>query len=335
MTNGSPPVPIPPVDRTDRPFWSVMIPTYNSDHYLAESLGSVLAQDPGPEHMQIEVVDDHSTVGDTEAVVRSIGGDRVGYFRQPRNVGSHANFDTCFRRAYGTTVHVLHADDWVRPGFYERLEAGLRSHPEAGAAFARHIYADGDGHWQTISPLERSSAGILDGWLKKIASGQRLTTPSIVIRRSTVEAIGGYDARGGSMGEDWEMWVRIATRFPVWFEPEPLAVYRVFRPGSLTGSSDRLQLSRDMFDYTDIVESYLFDYLSEDEANAALKRARAMYARWAVEAAVELSKAGRIRRSIEASRLALREGPTMIVLARLVAAFAWSGWVSLRSRQAR
>jgi glycosyltransferase involved in cell wall biosynthesis len=309
-----------------------MIPTYNSDQYLAESLGSVLAQDPGPAQMQIEVVDDHSTIGDTEAVVRDLGGDRVGYFRQSRNVGPHANFDTCFRRAYGNTVHLLNADDWVRSGFYEHLEAGLRSHPEVGAAFTRHIYCDSEGHWQTISPLERRTAGIVDDWLKRIASGQRIATPSMVIRRSTLEAVGGFDARG-RMGEDWELWVRIATRVPVWFDPEPLAVYRVYRPGSLTGSADRLQLARDMFEYTNIVESYLFDHLPPDDAHAALKRARAMYARWAVEAALELSKAGRIRRSLEAAGLALREGPTVIMLGRLAAAFAWSGWVSMRRRQ--
>jgi glycosyltransferase involved in cell wall biosynthesis len=41
-----------------RPLWSVMIPTYNCADYLRETLASVLAQDPGPEEMQIEVVDD-------------------------------------------------------------------------------------------------------------------------------------------------------------------------------------------------------------------------------------------------------------------------------------
>ena len=40
-----------------RPRWSVMIPTFNCAKYLRETLGSVLAQDPGPERMQIEVVD--------------------------------------------------------------------------------------------------------------------------------------------------------------------------------------------------------------------------------------------------------------------------------------
>ena len=57
--------PVPPVtDARARPLWSVMIPTYHCARYLAETLASVLDQDPGPEAMQIEVVADHSTADD-------------------------------------------------------------------------------------------------------------------------------------------------------------------------------------------------------------------------------------------------------------------------------
>jgi len=334
IVSGVPPVPSP-VEGRDRPFWSVMIPTYNGARYLGESLGSVLAQDPGADYMQIQVIDDHSTVGDPEAVVRDLAGGRVSFYRQPRNVGHIANFNTCLERSVGMVVHVLHDDDTVRLGFYEHLERGLRQHPEAGAALSRHIYSDSDGHWWSISPLERRTPGILDGWLKKIASGQRVATPSMAVRRSTYEALGGFDPRSGRVGgEDWEMWVRIATRYPVWFEPEPLAVYRATRQGSLTGTADGLALTNDMFRVTQLVESYLFEYLPPDEARTALRRARKMYATWAVEAALQLAEARKIRRSLGAARLALREGPTMIMLARLVAAVAWSMWVSMRRRRA-
>src|SRR5206468_9339134 len=51
----------PVAEEGTRPFWSVMIPTYNCGDYLRRTLQSVLAQDPGPDQMQIEVVDGSST----------------------------------------------------------------------------------------------------------------------------------------------------------------------------------------------------------------------------------------------------------------------------------
>src|SRR6266478_3592096 len=69
---------IPPVTgEGPRPLWSVMIPTHDCAGYLRETLASVLRQDPGPEVMQIEVVDDHSTRDDPETVVRELGKGRV------------------------------------------------------------------------------------------------------------------------------------------------------------------------------------------------------------------------------------------------------------------
>src|ERR1700712_3803592 len=75
-----------------RPFWSVMIPCCNSADLLARTLRSVLSQDPGPDRMQIEVVDDASTEPGAAEVVERLGAGRVGYYRQPVNVGASRNF---------------------------------------------------------------------------------------------------------------------------------------------------------------------------------------------------------------------------------------------------
>jgi len=115
-----------------------MIPTYNCAGYLEATLRSVLAQDPGPEAMQMEVVDDHSTADDPEEVVTRLGGGRVGFHRQPVNVGVVANLNTCLQRSRGEIVHLLHGDDFVLEGFYRTLGDRLREHPEAGAAYCRH-----------------------------------------------------------------------------------------------------------------------------------------------------------------------------------------------------
>jgi hypothetical protein len=307
---------IEPLQAGPRPFWSVMIPSYNGDPHLAETLECVLAQDPGPDHMQIEVVDDRSTHGEPEALVRRIAGDRVGFFQQPENVGHCANFNTCIRRARGQVVHLLHDDDRVLPGFYERLERPLREDPTLGAALTRSVYMRHDGHWMSFSPVERAEPGVIDDWLYRIASGQRVTTPSVVVRRSTYEAIGGFSEAITVGGEDWEMWVRIASRCRVWFEPEPLALYRSKRTDSLTGAADgSARLAEDMLTMTDLVETYLPGYLPEERASIALRRARAMYAAWAVEAAHDLARSGRRRAGLRAGQLAWRASTPSVVAA--------------------
>jgi GT2 family glycosyltransferase len=214
----------PVEDRDERPIWSVMIPAYNCEQRIGAAIESVLAQDPGPERMQIEVVDDCST--DRTATVAAGYGDRVGLHRQPANRGNVGNFNACIARSRGRIVHLLHGDDAVRPGFYERLGKPLRDRPDIGAAFCRYIAIDGDDNWTTISPLESATAGVLDGWAEKLALGQRLQPPCMVVRRSTYERLGGFDDRI-SYAEDWEMWTRIAAAYPVWHDPAPLALYRV------------------------------------------------------------------------------------------------------------
>ena len=105
----------------NRPFISVMIPTYHCALFLEETLQSVLSQAESPEKMQIEVIDDHSTADNPEEIVSRIGRGRVSFFRQPENVGHTKNFATCIERAKGEIVHLLHGDDLVSAGYYKRL----------------------------------------------------------------------------------------------------------------------------------------------------------------------------------------------------------------------
>lgn len=225
----------PVADGEPRPTWSVMIPAYNCAAYLAQTLESVLEQDPGPAEMQIEVVDDASS-DDPHAVVAELTSGRVGFFRQPRNVGAAENFNTCIARSRGELVHLLHGDDSVKPGFYAAIARGFER-GDIGAAFCRYVATDEQGRGDKVPELERESPGVIPDWLDRIGAGQRLQTPCMVVRRSVYESIGGFDpALDGC--EDWEMWVRIAAAYPVWYEPEPLAVYRV-RASSLSGGQRR------------------------------------------------------------------------------------------------
>ena len=270
---------VPPVPAgVTRPCWSVMIPTFNCAGLLQQGLSSVLDAGLSPERMQIEVVDDASTADDPAAVVQRLGRGRVGFFRQPRNVGHSRNFNTCLQRSRGHLVHVLHGDDWVDPEFYLRMEVLFRAEPELGAAFCRHVVTNHDGSPQRLSPLERGSPGVLKGWLETVAAELRLQPPSMVVRRDVYERLGGFDVRMLSCGEDWEMWVRVAAHYPVGYLPEPLAFYRD-SANSLTKRSIRSgQNIRDVRMASKITRSYL----PHGSARAAADRAGRSWANWAL-----------------------------------------------------
>jgi hypothetical protein len=296
-------------DGSPRPHWSVMIPAYNCRAYLAQTLESVLAQDPGPEVMQIEVVDDASD-DDPEEVVAALAPDRVQVYRQPRNVGAAANFNTCIARARGDVVHLLHGDDWVRPGFYEALGRGLMQ-SDAGAAFCRYLAADEEGHWHTLAPLERRTPGIVSDWLDRIGEGQRLQTPCMVVRRSVYERVGGFDSQLDGC-EDWEMWVRIASRYPVWYEPEPLAVYRV-RSSSLSGGQRRT--GEDVRQLRRAIDVN-WRVLPAERSRAISEAARAAIAGAALRRARRLLDAGDLRGTWAQTREAWRTDRSLELAAR-------------------
>jgi glycosyltransferase involved in cell wall biosynthesis len=230
-----------PVDVT-RPRWSVMIPSYNCAEYMRGTLRSVLGQDPGPAEMQIEVVDDCSTRDDPETVTREIGGGRVAFHRQPRNLGIVDNFNDCIRRARGEWVHILHGDDLLRPGFYARARQAIAAHPEIGAWACRVIYMDEDGHWTGLTELEARMPQILhDDFVRTLLVDQRLYFVSLLVRRSVYERLGGFRPEP-KLCLDWDMWKRIALHAPIFYDPEPLACFRLhlrsaYASGVRTGES--------------------------------------------------------------------------------------------------
>lgn len=225
----------PVTDGRTRPRWSVLIPVFNCARYLEEALSSVLAQDPGQDEMEIIVVDDHSTKDDPEDVVRRVGGSRVRFIRQPQNVGKARNYETGLLASRGHLIHQLHGDDRVLEGFYDSMERAFETFPSAGAFFCESRYIDESGGVTGRTGRLIADTGIIDGWLEKIVVAQRVQTPSIVVRRTVYETLGGFDRRLDVL-EDWEMWIRLGTLFPVGFLAETLADYRVSSGNSTTTS---------------------------------------------------------------------------------------------------
>lgn len=306
-----------------RPFWSVMIPTYNCADLLRRTLQSVLAQAPGPDQMQIEVVDDCSTKDDPEAVVAEVGRGRVAFFRQPKSMGAQATFTNCIRRARGEWVHILHGDDMVLPGYYERIRKAAENAPEIEAAFCRYIFIDEDDHWQRLSEIERRTPGVLSNWLEQATVSNRIMFPAISVKRDVYERIGGFHPTLVHSA-DWDMWKRVYLNATVWYEPEPLALYRVH------SSSDSSKLERTGANVADSRESIELSrrYLPAPVAAQFTAEARDYLARSALSSARSMIVKGAPKGAVMAQ---IREGLKTRFSAGIAKEVSWLVlWAGLR-----
>lgn len=246
-----------PLKKSDFPIWSVMIPVYNCFPFIKETLESVLKQAPDKQLMQIEIVDDFSTDGDVEKLVQDIGKGRVDYFRQEKNCGSLRNFETCINRSKGKYVHLLHGDDRVEDGFYKEIATLFLNHPTAGAAFTNFNFINAKSEIRLKkNELIMECSGIVPNFLEKIAIKQLIQPPAIVVKRSTYEELGSFF--GAHFGEDWEMWARIGSKFPMAYSPKYLASYRISHGIGITHSSySSGQNIKDLKKITDIIQDHI------------------------------------------------------------------------------
>jgi L-malate glycosyltransferase len=236
---------------------SVVIPTYEPGRFLGEAIKSVLAQDPGQDVMQIAIVDDGSVNSHAHELLPSVApAGRVEIHAHDRNLGLAGNWNRAISLARGEFIHILHQDDVVQPGFYDRLISALDRSARIGMAFCRHAYINENNIIDRISHRERWRAGVLRDWLGRIVIGQRIQCPSAIVKRSVYERLGGFRPEL-IYALDWEMWVRIAVNYEVWYEPATLAHYRRHE----TAESARLQaagrINVDLMNAIELFSAYL------------------------------------------------------------------------------
>jgi glycosyltransferase involved in cell wall biosynthesis len=213
------------------PAWSIVIPSYNGAQFLPAALDSVLAQRPG-RVAELEVVDDVST-DDTAAVLARYAASGVRHHVNAENQGPVGNFNACLRRSTGDLVHLLHADDEVRPGFYSRMEVAF-GNDGVIAAVCRAEYIDEQGTPITTTRAEQETSGIWRRAGAVLAVSNRVRPAAIVVRRRAYEELGGFRT-DLPHAADWEMWTRLAHHGDIWFENAVLARHRVHAASDTAG----------------------------------------------------------------------------------------------------
>lgn len=219
---------------------SVVVPLYNKRPLVAQALASILEQ--GVDDIEVVVVDDGSTDGGAE-LVRSLGIRHIVLVSQP-NAGVSAARNRGIEVSTGELVAFLDADDWWLPGYLLAILSLHRAFPSAGFYCTGYMRVDASGRKFAASPaaLPPGTSGVLTDFYRQWCKGSFTFTSAIVVSRHALAVLAPAFPVGERLGEDQDLWFRLAERAPVAFCSQALSVYRVDVAGSATHGDQAVQV---------------------------------------------------------------------------------------------
>lgn len=209
-----------PENEGGRPRVTWLLPVKNGMPYLTETLASIEAQTY--RNWEILVWDNGSTDGTLEELQRWIPSRLPGRVVMDRPLGLGAALAALVESSPTELCARIDADDVNLPERLEKQVAFLQAHPDVAVVGTQSYWMKEDGTNQGILyPRPRSSTEIA---LLQM-TGSALSHPTVMFRRSRVIAAGNYlDIKPV---EDYELWLRMLSRYQLANLDEPLIYYRV------------------------------------------------------------------------------------------------------------
>ncbi len=214
--------------------FSVIIPLYNKAPYIEKAIRSVAAQTC--QEFELIVIDDGSTdiaapqppkggviisYSDIEALI----GEK-GFILKQSNSGVSNTRNIGVKLAKYDYIAFLDADDWWAPTYLEEMKALIAQYPEAGIYGSSYFKVKNGKHIPANIGVEANFEHGLINYFQVYAKTMwmPLTSISVVIKKNIFLVNNGFKP-ALKLGEDFDLWARVAIKYPVAFLNKPLAYY--------------------------------------------------------------------------------------------------------------
>ena len=219
------PASTPPV-----PLVSVLLPCYNHERYVEESVRSVLNQ--SHPNVELIVVDDGSTDRSPHILAELAREHGFQYAHQP-NAGLVSTLNRAKRKATGKYVALSASDDYFHPDKLARLVEFMERNPQYAMVHSNLIQVDEHSR-ETLRIREHCRSGDV---FEDLLCGRFHINGLSALIRADVYAQFEY---GAHYIDDWHMWLEIAKTHPIGYVDEFLAYYRR-HDNHLTGNPEKMR----------------------------------------------------------------------------------------------
>ncbi|MGC3976992.1 MAG: glycosyltransferase family A protein [Paludibacteraceae bacterium] len=214
--------------------FSVIIPLYNKAPYIEKAIRSVLSQTY--KKFELIVIDDGST--DIASPKASVGGVMLSYSDVEKMIGEKGMLIRQLNQGVSRTrnngvklakydyIAFLDADDWWAPNYLEEMKKLIEEFPQAGI-YGSSYYKVKNGKYipAKIGVESGFEKGIIN-YFKVYANTMwmPLCTGTVIIPKKIFNEENGFKPPL-KLGEDFDLWVRIALKYPMALLNKPLAYY--------------------------------------------------------------------------------------------------------------
>jgi glycosyltransferase involved in cell wall biosynthesis len=201
------------------PLISVIIPVYNGEKTIRETIESVLKQTLLD--FELLIINDGSKDSTLEIISR-IQDPRVKVFSYP-NAGQSTSRNRGISLASGEYITFIDADDLWTPDKLEAQLKALQENPQAAVAYSWTDWIDESNEFIGRGSYITEKGDVFAKLLLNdfVANGS-----NCLIRRQALTQVGGFDA-SVTPAEDWDMWLRLAVHYEFVAVPSPQILYRI------------------------------------------------------------------------------------------------------------
>jgi glycosyltransferase involved in cell wall biosynthesis len=254
---------------SNNPMVSVVIIFLNGEQFISESIESVLAQTY--QNWELFLVDDGSNDGSTDTARQYTASypDKVRYLEHVGhdNLGMSPSRNLGIRNGKGEYVAFLDADDVWLPQKLERQVYLLESHPEVGMVYGPTLVwyswtgSPADARQEHVAKIRVSPGTVwMPPHLLSLYLAQKARNPSpgsLLVRRSLVDQIGGFEESFRGLHEDQAFLAKVCLAAPVLVDGEVLDKYRQ-HPRSCTATAQEAgQVNAAVLVYMNWLAGYL------------------------------------------------------------------------------
>lgn len=206
--------------------FSIIMPLYNKAPYVAKAIGSVLSQTFTDYEMVI--LDDGSSDDSYDVALKAIEGRANCHIHRQQNAGVSTARNKAAALSQGDFLCFLDADDWWEPAFLAKMSELINEYPEAGIYGTGYTIINETKHRTRVASIG-VEPGFEKGYInycKVYANGiyMPLWTGAVCVPSGIYKEMGGFKPFL-KLGEDFDLWIRIALKYKVAFLNAPLSNY--------------------------------------------------------------------------------------------------------------